>query len=122
MIEDKYSELELKLREEIERSFNGVIVTPSASRLDTSQSGAPQHGISLSVTGQPFREFVKSAGQPFDTEQEGYNAAMVAFRAYAKGRKGVLYWRVYPEIERGRFYMRLLISDKPPLASGQEMS
>ena len=28
-----------------------------------------------------------------------------------------MYWRTYPEIERGKFYMRLLVSDKPVLQS-----
>jgi hypothetical protein len=54
----------------------------------------------------------------FDEETACMSAAS-AFRDYAEGRTGTLYWRVKPELSwssdhrRCMVYMRLLISDKP---------
>lgn len=80
----------------------------------------------LSQTGEPY--VVISVIR--ETEEEARSAAIDAFIAYADGRAGCLYWRIYPEVlverdgrrkvaERWKVYMRLLISDKPvlPLAT-----
>ncbi len=86
-----------------------------------------------SVTGEPYVVIGLSAGTPttpgvvdegalreaaFDEETACMGAA-AAFREYAEGRTGTLYWRFKPQLEwdpdrrRCLVYMRLLISDKP---------
>jgi hypothetical protein len=103
-----YTALELKLRSISSRSFNSVIVP-----------FAPSSRPGLATTGEPFIEFTGGRHGMFD--EEAFGAALAAFVMYAADKSGVLYWRVYPEIDRGRFYMRLLISDEPPLANDKEM-
>jgi hypothetical protein len=102
-----HTELELKLREQIEISFNSVIVP------------YVRGPTPMAPTGEPFIEFM--GGRIGMFEEEAFGAALAAFVIYASDKTGVLYWRVYPEIENGRFYMRLLISDAPTLAIAQEM-
>lgn len=65
----------------------------------------------LSATGEPYVVLC------------GYGAAYAAKKAfdeYAAGKSGTLYWRIYPELEDGKFYMRLLISDRTPLPEMEE--
>lgn len=109
MIDDAaYSDLELQLRAVCETGFTVV------PRNEARSSFSPI----ASVTGEGFTELVSPNSKPFPSDQEAYDEALAAFRSYAATRAGgTLYWRVYPEIDRGRFYMRLLISDKPPLHS-----
>ena len=70
----------------------------------------------LSVTGEPYGEVNELAP---DVDM-AFQSVMSWFKTYAKDRKGVLYWRMKPQLEwsedktRCRFYMRLLISDTPP--------
>ena len=49
--------------------------------------------------------------------ENAYWTARAAFQLYAKGRDGVLYWRMKPQMEHYDnfcfIYMRCLISDKP---------
>jgi hypothetical protein len=108
-----YSDLELKLRGEIERDFT---IGPRYPGVLESWSSHPHRGIA--ATGEPF---VEIHGMGKGSEQKCFDAALAAFRKYAAGKAGALYWRTYPEIEGGKFYMRLLISDKQPLAIQQEM-
>lgn len=109
----RYSPLELKLRAECERGFKI----------------APRVGGHKSPTGENFRQLVLPGLDWSRSEDEVYEAALDAFHQYSKARAGTLYWRVYPEIAhdpRGwRFYMRLLISNKPlktqALANAEEL-
>lgn len=119
MDDGKHTELELKLREAIERDFNSVIVTPGPSILEW-HSTAPCPWPSGAATGEPFIEFL--GGWRGGDDDIAAGLALTTFRHYARGRSGVLYWRTYPEIDHGRFYMHLLISDKPPLAISEEMN
>ena len=70
----------------------------------------------LSVTGEPYVEVNELAPDV----NGAFGSAMLWLKSYAKDRKGVLYWRMKPQLEwsedktRCRFYMRLLISDTPP--------
>jgi len=106
-----YTELELKLRGECERGFNVGPKSPLAIE-NTSTAYRPMPGIS--PIGEPFVE-LNNGKNPVANDDECYDVALATFREYAAGRTGTIYWRTYPEIERGRFYMRLLISDKPLL-------
>jgi hypothetical protein len=69
----------------------------------------------LSVTGEPYVEVNELASNV----DMAFQSVMAWFKTYAQDRKGVLYWRVKPQLEwsedktRCRFYMRLLISDTP---------
>jgi hypothetical protein len=69
-------------------------------------------------TGEPYRE-IYSKGWAI-SEAQAFEDARVAFHDYAKDRPGKLYWRVRPEIAEGKggwkYYMRLLISEKPDLS------
>ena len=57
-------------------------------------------------------------------EETAYFSALSSFRDYAECRVGTLYWRIKPRLEwndgrtRCAYYMRLLISDKPPIGDG----
>jgi hypothetical protein len=72
-----------------------------------------------SVTGETFTELCIAWPSGFATIEQAAEAAMAAFRKYAEGKSGTLYWRIVPEIAYGAkqkkfaYYMRLLISDKP---------
>lgn len=84
----------------------------------------------LAPSGEPF-EVIR--GDLLPTREDAKTAALQHFETYAAGRKGVLYWRTYPEItfrEEQKidyrrpeltphpagwtYYARLLISDKEP--------
>ena len=72
---------------------------------------------SRSPTGERYREFVTP---PRDTVGETVVDMVAAAETYAANKVGgTLYWRVRPEIaERNglfRGYLRLLITDKPPI-------
>jgi hypothetical protein len=87
---------------------------PVGAEYDPNRSNwTVKHGATA-VTGEPYvalttREWSKSRDNVI-------RDAMQAFDDYAKGKKGKLYWRVRPEIDKQkqgwRFYMRLLISHK----------
>lgn len=79
----------------------------------------------IAPTGEPYVQFgphliEEGCDVPFFPSLE---ATMVAarsyFDAYSRDRSGSVYWRILPEVacypEGWRFYMRLLISDKPQL-------
>lgn len=57
----------------------------------------------------------------YPTPAVARQAAITVFNQYAEGKEGTLYWRVPPEIAYGEkqqkfaYYMRLLISSKPPI-------
>lgn len=66
-----------------------------------------------------------------ESEAEAIEAAKEAFSAYAVWKRGVLYWRILPEMAVHRdgrrkpeaqfkVYMRLLISDRPVLERAQD--
>ena len=87
----------------------------------------PPSSMRRAVTGEDHVEFaphLKKEGDvrfAFPSADEAIAEAKKAFDEYAATRlDGVLYWRWRPELEyRSRdggwfFYMRLLISDKPP--------
>lgn len=105
----QYSEIELKLRAECEKNFP---VGQSTS-------------MYVAVTGEPYVEILGnvkdegSPGQMSPTIEDAYSASLAAFREYAEGKSGAIYWRVHPELAQERskwaFYMRLLISDSPVL-------
>ena len=78
----------------------------------------------LAPTGETFVEFAPDARRGdgprihvFSTMNEAFSAARIAFDKYAESRSGYVYWRIMPEArlypDGWRFYMRLLISDKP---------
>ncbi len=99
-----------RLTKEIEASFDLGEATSTSS----------------SVTGEPYVSIGQQAGGkakfPGTVDEAGaYWAAREAFQLYAEGRKGILYWRVKPQMELHegfRFiYMRCLISDKPVIAA-----
>jgi hypothetical protein len=90
-----YTDLEEGLRIECERGFEV----------------GPRGHSSVSATGEPF--VVLTGSELLPDDEECHAVASATFREYAAGKSGTLYWRIYPEIERGQFYMRLLISDKP---------
>lgn len=81
----------------------------------------------LSVTGESYVTLVvggvKTEGDKFpaliNTKSEAITAYLNSVRIYARGRKGVLYWRHSPELheENGKFtiYSRLLISERSPI-------
>lgn len=76
------------------------------------------HSKSDPATAGTLRE--SAARIPASSEQSAIDLARAAFDQYAKGRNGTLYWRHKPPlVERwsGQYkvYMRLVISDKPPL-------
>jgi hypothetical protein len=76
------------VRDEIERGY---------------EIGPPGNSM-LSATGEPFVELYGLGGA---------EKAVESFRSYANGKAGRLYWRTTPEIEdTGKFYMRVLISDR----------
>lgn len=79
--------------------------------------------ISLAATGEPYTELPilehRTRALPKNID-DAVAQMRRAFDDYADGKCGTLYWRVKPEVEfyKGRgwmFYLRLLISDKPPL-------
>src|SRR5882724_5411491 len=117
MIEAKYTELEMRLRAECEQDF--AIGPKTAGPVDFTIGTVPYPEVT--PTGEAFKQLGSPPVKVTQTDEATYEQALAAFRDYARDRKGTLYWRIYPEIERGRFYMRLLISDRP-LASPQEMS
>jgi hypothetical protein len=117
MKDGEYTKLELNLRTECESGFKIGPRTAPASQ----DQFHPRPPTWLSPTGEPFVELTNPLRKPLASDDECYHTALELFRVYAHGRPGTMYWRVYPEIERGRFYMRLLISDKPPLAFLKEM-
>lgn len=112
-----HTALELKLREECEK---GYIIGPRTSPA-LQHHFTPRPPTWLSPTGEPFIELTNPLRKPLSSDQECYDTALELFRIYAHARPGTLYWRVYPEIEHARFYMRVLISDKQPLAIYKEM-
>ena len=108
MKDSYYTKMELRLRADCERGFNVGPKTPS--QVETED-------LSKAPTGEPFIQLAPLA-LPCASDQETADVALATFRDYAKKQgPGTLYWRTYPEIERGKFYMRLLISDKPLLPS-----
>ncbi len=72
-----------------------------------------------SATGERFTQLTISWSDGFGTLDEASAGAKAAFKGYAEGKSGTLYWRVVPEIAKDQnrrkfaYYMRLLISDKP---------
>lgn len=59
-------------------------------------------------------------------ESTACELAWLAFKLYAKGKSGVLYWRMPPQMEKDdagllQVYMRLLVSDKPVPKSAPEV-
>lgn len=74
-----------------------------------------------SVTGEPYVELALSWSDGYPTPTIARQAAITVFNQYAEGKEGTLYWRVPPEIAYGEkqqkfaYYMRLLISSKPPI-------
>ncbi len=118
---DIHTELELKLRAECERGFQiGPKTGPDLWTPGATITFSPHRPLSVAPTGEPFTELIRVRPPAVD-DDAAYELALTAFRNYASKQSGTLYWRTYPEIERGRFYMRLLISDRP-LASHEEMS
>lgn len=110
MITDNYTDLELKLRAECEQGFSVGPKCPSALEQTSTSHSRPDPG--RAPTGERFVELTLMPPQkPLANDQEAYRIALQTFREYASDKTGTLYWRTYPEIERGRFYMRLLISD-----------
>lgn len=75
----------------------------------------------LSVTGETYTELAVRWSEGSETAEKAREAAQVSFDKYASDKIGTLYWRVQPEIVFGikqrlfAYYMRLLISDKPPI-------
>lgn len=97
-----FTDKEKELRDECERGF---AVGPIGER-------------TVSPTGETYVALINPGMLPANSEQEAYDLALAEFRQYAAGKSGTLYWRVCPEIEQHvgigwKFYMRLLISDKP---------
>lgn len=67
-------------------------------------------------TGEPYTEL--PAKEWYPSREAALDAAKAAFDEYAEGKTGTLFWRVKPELGQDykngwKFYMRLLISDKP---------
>src|SRR5882672_7318667 len=99
MIEDKYTELEMRLRAECEQGFAIGPKTPGPVEFTV----GPRPYPSVAPTGESFTEL--GGGRTVAaTDEAAYELALAAFRDYARDRTGTLYWRIYPEIERGRFY------------------
>jgi len=114
----KHSDMELRLRTECERGFKVGAKTPSA--LEFNHTGL-RPDVSKAPTGEPFKELINPDLQRRDSDQAAYDLALATFHKYAATRgPGTLYWRTYPEVENGKFYMRLLISDKPVLQSAKK--
>jgi hypothetical protein len=103
----EYSAKELELRSECEHGFNIGLMGRAAT----------------SPTGEPYVELINTRMLPAISEQAAYDQALDTFRSYAEGKSGVLYWRVCPEIAQApsgwKFYMRMLISDKPVLVASE---
>lgn len=76
-----------------------------------------------SVTGETFTELAHAWPEGYGSIEEAAVSAMAAFQKYAEGKSGTLYWRIPPEIAYGpkqkkfAYYMRLLISEKPPITT-----
>lgn len=116
MQDDEKRALEQKLRAECEK---GYAIGPAAVGY-------------LSVTAETFTELCACSEPPpgeetgeivyLATPQAAYDAALAAFKAYAAGKSGALYWRIPPELgeKDGKFvfYMRLLVSDMPAIKKG----
>jgi hypothetical protein len=87
-------------------------------------TGEPYVTIGSQLGSLPAEPGTVDEGAPrelaFDQET-AYVLALSCFKTYAEGRVGKLYWRwgptfeTFPEERRCRFYLRCLISDKPPL-------
>jgi hypothetical protein len=111
----QHSDLELKLRAECERGF---AVGPKFNTAYIHVLG--KVGEDSVASPEAFTEMVCLG----NSEEGVYQEALKAFHAYASGKTGTLFWRVYPEIagsdEEWRTYMRLLISNKG-LALVEEM-
>lgn len=73
----------------------------------------------FSVTAQPYVSL--TVDTPHLDEDAAIHAALSVFDSYARDKKGTLYWRTAPTIERirqGRYWgyrirLQLLISDNP---------
>lgn len=106
----QYSEMEMDLRASCEAGYEiGEAYRPEIP------ARAP--------TGERYRELT-NVRAPAESAEGAFKLAQLAFADYARDRTGRLYWRVYPEIaamgQKGwGFYMRLLISDKPVIASAR---
>lgn len=114
------------LKREIERGFDVVEADPS--RFTTfGPTGERYVTIGHQIT-PSSQAGVCDEGQKrelaFDLET-AYWCALGAFREYAEGKTGKLYWRAGPVFEtfkvdgktRCNYWIRLLISDKPVLAN-----
>jgi hypothetical protein len=88
---------------------------PVGEEYDPQRSNRTVRSGATASNGEPY--VVVADHQWHPTREAVIEAAMRTFDAYASGKKGKLYWRVRPEIDQQkqgwRFYMRLLISDKP---------
>lgn len=115
-IDDLMKHLSARFPDQVELPRDGHVVTFSAKPV-----------VAVAPTGEPYVEFaphVTAEGTErklFHTVEDVVSAAREEFDAYAALRSGKLYWRIKPEVQfiQGErpgwmFYMRLLISDKPP--------
>lgn len=90
---------------------------------ETGRTIGPKSTGMFSVTHEKHTELCCTWADSYPTPAQARGAAEDAFNKYAEGRTGTLYWRVIPEIafdhkrRRYAYYMRLLISDKPVVAS-----
>jgi hypothetical protein len=93
------------------------------AELETMFPVCPEIGcFGTAPTGEKYREITSGMrGAKFDTQQEAIDVWAYRIMAYAHEHKGMLYWRIEPEIDSyngfWRVYSRLLISDKPVLFS-----
>lgn len=107
MAEYQYSSVESRLRSECERGCDV----------------APRSTTATSPTGERFVELINPDMRLLPSEEDIYLSALATFRKYAEGKGGTIYWRTYPEVEQQsqgwKFYMRVLVSDKPALHSSK---
>lgn len=101
-------------------SDKAPVVVKSSSLKEKCEGGfviGPCTNRPTSVTGEAYQEIV-TRGAP--DEATAIEAGHNAFRAYAEGKSGSLYWRIEPEIAQRQdgwaTYMRCLISDQPPIS------
>lgn len=103
-----YSPIELKLRSQCGLGFKVVPFELGSKPW-------------LAPTGEPFVELINPDKLRLSDDDECYRVALATFGKYANKRGDTLYWRTYPEIKDGAFYMRVLVTDLPPLANHEQV-
>ena len=120
-----------RLQAEIEQGFDIVVEADPARFAAFAPTGERYVTIGHQVDGLPSEAGTVDEGKERETAfdaETAYWAALGAFRQYAEGKTGKLYWRSPPNLEwspkgkslrlgnRCLFWIRLLISDKPVMA------